>query len=155
MLKIDFIENTKDGEEYIDLENLKTDDHLQEKWNNMCLLWEGTEDEKKRAQEKSWTSILEAVERDITQLNNDFKFRQLADKVEEKYGSSKIDFNDLYTVDFKSQGPWRVVSEQVKTELQDMGALKQKNTQLLEKQKDTAKQMAILKKEKDEQVFIY
>ena len=36
-----------------------------------------------------------------------------------------------------------------------MGALKQKNTQLLEKQKDAAKTMAILKKEKDEQVFIY
>ena len=117
VLKIDFIENTKDGDQYIDLENLKTDDHLQEKWNNMCLLWEGTEDEKKRAQEKSWTSILEAVERDITQLNNDFKFRKLADKVEEKYGSNKIDFNDLYTVDFKSEGPWRVVTDQVKTEL--------------------------------------
>ena len=62
------------------------------------------------------------------QLNNDFKYRQLAENVEEKYGSSKIDFNDLYTVDYKSQGPWRRVSEQVKTELQDMGALKQKNT---------------------------
>lgn len=64
--------------------------------------------------------MLEAVERDIIQLNNDFKFRQLADKVEEK----KNDFNDLYNVDYKSQGPWRIVSEQVKTELQDMGALK-------------------------------
>ena len=47
-----------------------------------------------------------------------------------------------------------MVSEQVKSELQDMGALKQKNTQLVEKQKDQLKQMAFMKKEKDESVFI-
>jgi transcriptional regulator of heat shock response len=35
-----------------------------------------------------------------------------------------------------------------------MGALKQKNTHLLEKQKEQLKQMALMKKEKDEAVFI-
>ena len=100
VLKIDFIENTKNGEEYIDQDNLRTDDHLQEKWASICLLWEGTAEEKKSAQEKSWMSIIEAVERDITQLNNDFKFRKLAEKVEQRYGTGKVDFSDLYTLDY-------------------------------------------------------
>ena len=134
----------------MDLQQLNTDTNLADKFKSISLLWDGSAEEKRQAQEKSWTSVLEAVERDIIQLNNDFKFRQLADKVEEKKG----DFNDLYNVDYKSQGPWRVVSEQVKTELQDMGALKQKNTQLKEKQKDLQIQLATLKKEKDEGTFI-
>ena len=98
--------------------------------------------------------MLEAIERDVIGLNNDFKFKQLAEKVESKYGSGKVDYNDLYSVDYRAEGPWRVVSEQVKSELQDMGALKQKNTALGEKQKDQLKQMALMKKEKDEAVFI-
>lgn len=87
-------------------------------------------------------------------MNNDFKFKQLAERVEAKYGAGKIDFNDLYNIDYKAGGPWRTVSEQVRSELQDMGALKQKNSNLLEKQKEMLKQMAIMKKEKDEAVFI-
>ena len=118
------------------------------------MLWSGSEAEKQEASQKSWNSVLEAIERDVMTLNNDFKFKQLAEKVEAKYGSGKIDFNDLYNVDYKAAGPWRIVSEQVKSELQDMGALKQKNSNLIEKQKEQLKQMAMMKKEKDEAVFI-
>lgn len=98
--------------------------------------------------------MLEAVERDIITINKDVKFKALSDRVESKYGSGKIDFNDLYNIDYQSNGPWRVVTEQVRSELQDMGALKSKNTQLVEKQKEQLKQMAVMKKEKDEAVFI-
>ena len=66
VLKVDFVENTNSGVEYLDFENLNTDSRLQEKYSGICLLWEGSEEEKKRAQQKSWVSILEAVERDIT-----------------------------------------------------------------------------------------
>jgi hypothetical protein len=52
------------------------------------------------AREQSWLSVLEAIERDITTLNNDFKFKRLIKIVDQKYGSSRIDFNDLYTLDF-------------------------------------------------------
>ena len=47
---MDFIKTTNPGDEYLDLEGLKTDDHLQEKFTTISLLWEGTEEEKKRAQ---------------------------------------------------------------------------------------------------------
>ena len=47
-----------------------------------------------------------------------------------------------------------MASEQVRSELQDMGALKSKNTALQEKQKEQLKMMALMKKEKDESVFI-
>jgi hypothetical protein len=53
-----------------------------------------------QARNKSWLSVLEAIERDITTLNNDFKFKRLIKIVDQKYGSSRIDFNDLYTLDF-------------------------------------------------------
>lgn len=57
--------------------------------------------------QKSWLSTLEAIERDITMLNNDFKFKRLIKIVDQKYGTSKIDFNDIYKLDFKAEGPWR------------------------------------------------
>ena len=98
--------------------------------------------------------MLEAIERDVISLNNNFKFKQLADRVEAKYGANKIDYNDLYGIDFKADGPWRIVTEQVKSELRDMCALKNKNSYLKEKEKEQRKQMFEMKKEKDEAVFI-
>lgn len=79
VLKIDNIKTTETGEAYLDLDSLHTDANLADKYKSICLLWDGTGEEKKQAQEKSWTTVLEAVERDIISLNNDFKFRQLAD----------------------------------------------------------------------------
>ena len=60
----------------------------------------------------------------------------------------------MYGVDYKASGPWRIVTEQVKSELRDMGALKNKNSYLKEKEKEQRKQMFEMKKEKDEAVFI-
>ena len=139
LLKLDNVTNTASGDEFIDEEANSTDVRLQQKYVSIKALWEGSADEKHEASQKSWSSVLESIERDVTSLNNDFKFKQLADCVEAKYGTGKIDFNDLYSIDYKAGGPWRVISEQVKSELQDMGALKQRNTHLLEKQKDQLK----------------
>jgi len=44
-------------------------------------------------------------------LNNDVKYKELATKVEAKYGDSKVDLNDLYACDYKAQGPWRSITE--------------------------------------------
>ena len=46
------------------------------------------------------------------------------------------------------------MTEQVKSELKDMGALKNKNSHLKEKDKQQKKLMFEMKKEKDEAVFI-
>lgn len=87
-------------------------------------------------------------------LNNDYKFKRLIKLVDQKYGSQKIDFNDLYKLDFQADGPWRSITTSIRTELQDMTALKQKNSILLEKQKESLIQTITLKKEKDEAQLI-
>ena len=46
------------------------------------------------------------------------------------------------------------ITKQVKDELSDMGAIKNKNTQLLETQKQHLKQLATYKKDKEETAFI-
>jgi len=97
---------------------------------------------------------VEAVERDITQLTNDYKFKKLTQMVDERYGDRKLDLNDLYAVDFEVSGPWRTVAQSIKTDLQDMGALKQKNTSLLEQSKQAAFRVLQLKREKEENAKI-
>jgi hypothetical protein len=37
--------------------------------------------------QKSWLGTLEAIERDITTLNNDFKYKRLVKSVEAKYNN--------------------------------------------------------------------
>lgn len=99
-MKIDHIPNDDDGGDFIDVKQLNTELRLAQKFEFVQALWLGTESDLELAREKSWLSVLEAVERDITTLNNDFKFKRLIKIVDQKYGSSKIDFNDLYTLDF-------------------------------------------------------
>lgn len=124
VLKLDNVKNLDSGAEYLDEEAMSTENRLSQKFTHIKVLWVGSEAEQLESSQKSWTSVLEAIERDVISLNNNHKFKQLAEVVEEKYGEGKIDFNDLYSIDYKSGGPWRVVTEQVKSELQDMGALK-------------------------------
>ena len=155
IMKMDHIPNGESGDEYIDTKTLNTELRLQQKLETIQTLWTGAAEEIREAREKSWTSVLEAIERDITTLNNDFKYKRLIKMVDAKYGSTqKIDFNDLYTLDFKQEGPWLRLAEQIQTELQDMTALKQKNTQLQDKQKEAMLQLITLRKEKDEALLI-
>lgn len=102
------------------------------------------------ASKKNWLSIIEAVERDITQMTNDYKFKKLITMVADKYGERKIDLNDLYAVDFEASGPWRTIAQTIRADLQDMGVLKQKNSQLIEQHKQVSFQLLLLKKEKEE-----
>jgi hypothetical protein len=67
--------------------------------------------------QKSWLSVLEAIERDITTLNNDYKYKRLIKLVDSRYADQKIDFNDLFKVDFQATGPWYEIVKTVKSEL--------------------------------------
>lgn len=99
-MKIDHIANDDDGGDFIDVKQLNTELRLGQKFELIQAIWTGSESEQQLAREQSWLSVLEAVERDITTLNNDFKFKRLIKIVDQKYGANKIDFNDLYTLDF-------------------------------------------------------
>jgi hypothetical protein len=79
----------------------------------MRELWETVSPSK-----KNWISIIDAAERDISELNADPSFRKLSTIVEAKYLDDKIDFLDLYCNDPGSEGPWKAVAAKVKTEIE-------------------------------------
>jgi hypothetical protein len=79
----------------------------------MRELWE-----KQTPSKKNWVSIIDATERDITELSADFNFRKLSQIVEQKYPDDKIDFLDLFCNDPGSDGPWRAVAAKVKSEIE-------------------------------------
>lgn len=80
-------------------------------------MWDGTPAQKSDAKKKNWFSMVEAVERDITQMTNDYKFKKLTQMIDEKYGEKKIDLNDIYMVDFEASGPWRSIAQSIRTDL--------------------------------------
>jgi len=109
ILKIDLIDNRQPGDEFFQ-ESLNSDLSLQRKYETFKMLWDGTPAQKSDAKKKNWLSVIEAVERDITQLTNDYKFKKLTTMVDERYGDKRLDLNDLYAVDFEASGPWRTVA---------------------------------------------
>lgn len=76
-MKIDHIANDDDGGDFIDVKQVNTELRLSQKFESIQVLWNGDKNEIAQAREQSWLSVLEAVERDITTLNNDFKFKRL------------------------------------------------------------------------------
>lgn len=99
-------------------------------------------------------SVIEAAERDITALNNDFNFRKLSHEVEKKYPEDKMDFLDLFSMDPESEGPWAAVANKVKAEIKNIEHSKQKIQQMTDKHKEQIKQIMIIKKENAETLLI-
>lgn len=129
MLKLDHIPNEDKGDDYLDPNQLNTELRLQQKLESIQVLWSTdlSDDQLKENRSKSWQGTIEAIERDITFLNNDYKYKRLVKLVEKKYGQSKIDTNDLYKMDYQANGPWRSIAGKIHKELQSMASLRQKN----------------------------
>ena len=51
---------------------------MQQKYETYKLMWDGSPAQRSDAKKKNWVSVIEAVERDITQLTNDYKFKKLS-----------------------------------------------------------------------------
>lgn len=100
ILKLDYIPNHEEGDEYLDTKNLNTELRLSQKFDLIITLWTGDSQSILDARKKSWLSVLEAIERDITTLNNDYKYKRLIKIVDSKYVDQKINLNDLYKTDF-------------------------------------------------------
>lgn len=149
IMKIDFIEGNNSGEEYLNIEELNIDSRMSQKFNALSAVWTGNSSE---VQGKDWTSVLESVERDITSLTNDFKFKKLNQKLEEAKIKLNIDDIFKYALDFK--GPWTTISKKVREDLDDTNAMKDKIENLQEKLVESSKQFLTLKKEKEEMHLI-
>lgn len=98
---------------------------------------------------QDWQSLLEAIERDIMQLNNHPGYRELHESLGDESRPS-----DIFTKQANMKGPWTQIAFKIKKDLEDTAAINVKIEQLNEKVKEQAKSYIILKKEKDEQVLI-
>ncbi|CDW91225.1 UNKNOWN [Stylonychia lemnae] len=150
IFRIDSIELMENGSEFLNMQELGTDNRLDQKYSSIRVMWERDPQSQVEPQERDWSSILEAIERDITQLNNDYKFKKLASKIDQEYHNSQIVINDIYAKGWDAKGPWTLIVDKIRQDLEDTGAMKEKIESLQEKVKDQAMQFLMLKREKDD-----
>lgn len=50
----------------------------------------------------------------MTQLNNDFKFKQLVNLIDEEYKNQQIQIDDIYTKGWNAKGPWTLIVEKIR-----------------------------------------
>jgi len=67
--------------------------------------------------------VLDAVQRDITQLFNDYKFKRLIKTIEESYKEKEgyVNLDEIFYIDrFKNQAsPWMEISKKIRTDIQN------------------------------------
>ena len=115
-------------------------------------MWECEPQAEQELRERDWASVLEAVERDLTQLSNDFKFRQLAAAVEARFEQVQLD--DVYARGWDARGPWTALAERVRQDLEDTNSVRERAEALQERVKEQALQALLLKREKDDLIVV-
>lgn len=128
-MKIDFIEGKDSGEEFLNIDELNIDSRMAQKFNALQGVWRGIDEA--GGLEKDWGSVLESVERDITTLTNDFKFKKLIQRLEE--AKVKLSIDDIFKYAMDVKGPWTIISKKVREDLEDTGSMKDKIENLQEK----------------------
>ena len=136
VFKLDHIDADDTGKEYLNMSDLVIDKRLTEKYDVIKMIWSDVADPV-AIQGKDWNSLLDAVQRDITQVLNDYKFKRLLKHIEQSYEKeagqatvSRID--DIFYIDrFKGAlAPWMEISKRIRTDIQNSEALKDKIEQL-------------------------
>ena len=77
--------------------------------------------------QKDWSSVLDAIQRDITQLFNDYKFKRLIKHIEGGYEDKKqsaggvISIDEIFYIDrFKNAtAPWMEISKKIRVDIQN------------------------------------
>lgn len=151
--KIDCIPGHSDGVEFLNIAELGIDQRLHNKYSVIsAYMWGASSEDSassvNTSDKRDWQSVLEAVDRDISSLNNDYKFKKLVSKIESDEDKTHID--DIYTKGWDIRGPWNDIVDKIRADFEDTELMKQKIEQQQEKVKDLAKQQLILKREKDE-----
>ena len=70
--------------------------------------------------------MLEAVERDITSLVNDYKFKKLVARVSEETKDQQLHLDDMYTKGWDVRGPWDTIVEKIRQDFEDTEVMKEK-----------------------------
>lgn len=136
VFKLDHIDADDTGKEYLNMQDLVIDKRLTEKYDVIKMIWSDVADPV-AIQGKDWNSLLDAIQRDITQVLNDYKFKRLIKHIEQSYEKedgqatvSRID--DIFYIDrFKGAlAPWMEISKRIRLDIQNSEALKDKIDQL-------------------------
>lgn len=129
VFKIDHIDAEDTGNEFINMKDLVLDKRLNEKYEVIMMIWSDHSDPE-QIQSKDWSSLLDAIGKDITQLTNDYKFKRLIKHIENTYkiddGQSVLNIDDIFYIDrFKNDSaPWMEISKRIRTDMQNSEALK-------------------------------
>jgi hypothetical protein len=99
-----------------------TDKRLSEKFEVLAMLWSEDESAPGAIQNKDWNSVMDAVQKDITGLSNDYKYKRLIKMLDELYenkGNQNMDM--LYFVDkFRNDtGPWMEIARKIQKDIQN------------------------------------
>jgi hypothetical protein len=97
---------------------------------------------------------LEAIERDLTSLGNDPKFKKLINLVTDETKDQQVHIDDIYTKGWDCRGPWNLIVDRIRADFEDTEAMKDKIEVLQKKVEDQAKLMILLKREKEELTVI-
>lgn len=82
VFKIDHIDGEDTGNEFLNMKDLVLDKRLNEKYDVIKIIWSDNVSDPEAIQSKDWSSLLDAVGKDITQLTNDYKFKRLIKNIE-------------------------------------------------------------------------
>jgi hypothetical protein len=59
-------------------------------------------------------------------LNNDYKFKILIGTIDDQHKDENLHIDDIYTKGWDFTGPWIDIAHQVRKDLEDTGAMKDK-----------------------------
>lgn len=131
IFKLDHIDAEDTGKQYLNMQDLVTDKRLQEKYEVIEIAWQAGADPD-IVQSKDWNSIMDAVQKDINALFNDYKFKRLIKHIDQMYESQNmstlINIDQIFFIDkFKhDQSPWMEISNKVQADIENCQVLKDK-----------------------------
>lgn len=155
LFQLDMIDTNSPGTDYLNLSDLGTDTRLENKYqviaNAMWLSPETAQQDK-----RDWVSVLEAVERDLASLTNDYKYRKLIQLIEGVYvdRAQPQSVDDMYTRGWDLKGPWNTIIEGICKDFEEVEIIKERIVKMQERQQQITKEYNQLKKERDEQIVI-
>ena len=148
VFKLDHIDCEDTGKEYLNMQDLVIDKRLTEKYDVISMIWSDGADPMGILQ-KDWNSVLDAIQRDITQLLNDYKFKRLIKNIEGSYEGNKSIGNGIMSIDeifyidrFKNEtAPWMEISKKIRIDIQNSDQLKETINQLNNKNRSQMQQI--------------
>jgi len=122
IFKLDHVDVQDNGKEYLNGAELMTDKRFLEKYEVIRVIWSDVADAD-QIQNRDWNSMMDAVQRDISQLFNDYKFKRLVKHIESTFKEQSKDFfiniDEIFYIDrYRNESlPWMEISKKIRTDI--------------------------------------